>query len=266
MVAGANRSPARKGGFAGFEYRPGGGLVPIDKKVYICFLVMVMMAASPVSAAEPGAGTARLVVRVDRRTGRLIRASAQPSAPPASTARANAAVAPLVAGAARRHGVDPLLVDSVIQVESAYNPYALSPKGAQGLMQLMPATARMLGVNNSFDPRQNIEAGVRYLKQLKTLYGDDRLALAAYNAGPGAVAKYGRVPPYSETRYYVDEVTRRYQGAQKAAQEAAAAGSPEPGARSRDVPLPAVTVEERHPKLEQFVDAQGRLHLSTKRE
>jgi soluble lytic murein transglycosylase-like protein len=171
--------------------------------------------------------------------------------------------------AARTHNVDPLLVDSVIQVESSYDPYAVSPKGAEGLMQLMPSTARMLGVSNSFDPQQNIEAGVRYLKQLKDIFKDDRLALAAYNAGPGAVEKFKWIPPYRETLSYVDEVGRRYDGARKAAASEAAvqAAAPKPEGSAAPVEkVPSEKVEEKHPKLEQFVDQYGRLHLSTKRE
>jgi soluble lytic murein transglycosylase-like protein len=95
----------------------------------------------------------------------------------------------LVANIARRHEVEPSLVDSVIRVESNYNPNAVSSAGAMGLMQLIPSTARRFGVNNTFHPEQNIEGGVRYLKYLMQLYkGDERLALAAYNAGEGAVA------------------------------------------------------------------------------
>jgi soluble lytic murein transglycosylase-like protein len=111
---------------------------------------------------------------------------------------------------AGRNGVRSDLVRAVIQVESAFNPRAVSNKGAMGLMQLMPATARQFGVSNAFDPDQNVRGGVAYLRQLLDRYdGDERLALAAYNAGPGAVDRHGQtVPPFRETRDYVSRVNR----------------------------------------------------------
>lgn len=106
---------------------------------------------------------------------------------------------------AARYRVDPLLVHAVIGVESRHRPDAVSPAGAQGLMQLMPGTARMLGVSDPFDPRANVEGGVAYLRQLADEFGTV-LALAAYNAGPGAVRRYGGVPPFPETRGFVRSV------------------------------------------------------------
>lgn len=121
-----------------------------------------------------------------------------------------------IATAAREYGVDPALVRAVIHAESAFNSQALSPKGAQGLMQLMPATAQELGVKNAMVAAQNIHGGVNYLaKMLKRFNGDIRLAAAAYNAGPGAVSRYGGIPPYAETKAYVERVgilRNRYAG------------------------------------------------------
>ena len=110
---------------------------------------------------------------------------------------------------ARRHGVDEALVRAVILVESRYDAFAVSPRGAMGLMQLMPLTAVRFEVRNAFDPIENVDAGVRYLKELLARYsGETRLALAAYNAGEAAVERYGGVPPYRETTQYVRRVLR----------------------------------------------------------
>jgi hypothetical protein len=115
--------------------------------------------------------------------------------------------------AAERHSVDPNLVRSVVKVESNFNPNAVSRKGAMGLMQLMPATARSLNVSNPFDPQQNVDAGVRHLKQLLESYGGDvRLTLAAYNAGAGAVARSAGIPRFAETQNYVRRITDLYAG------------------------------------------------------
>ncbi len=122
-----------------------------------------------------------------------------------------------IAAAAREHGVDEAIVRAIIHAESAYNPNALSRVGAQGLMQLMPATARRFGVGNAFDASQNIQGGVKYLAWLlKRFKGDLTLASAGYNAGEGAVDKYKGVPPYKETQRYVQRVAvlaERYRGA-----------------------------------------------------
>ena len=115
--------------------------------------------------------------------------------------------------AAERYGVEAKLVEAVIGVESAFNPWAVSRKGARGLMQLMPQTASLLGVRNSFSPGQNIEGGVRYLRHLLDRYrGNLPLALAAYNAGAQAVDRYRGIPPYPETHEYVQRVLRVYGG------------------------------------------------------
>ena len=128
---------------------------------------------------------------------------------PRVSAGGTAAFKDLIASAAARHEVDPALVRAVMAAESGGNPAARSPVGAIGLMQLMPGTARDLGVANADDPAQNIEGGTKYLADLTRRFGLEH-GVAAYNAGPGAVEKYGGVPPYRETRTYVDRVMRLY--------------------------------------------------------
>src|SRR5712692_6246820 len=122
------------------------------------------------------------------------------------------------------HHIDPDLINSVIHAESGFNPRAVSPKGAQGLMQLMPQTASHLGVANAFDPRANVEGGTRYLRELLERYNFDLIkALAAYNAGPHRVEQYRGVPPYFETRAYVARVVRDFNRKKLAQRKAAAA-------------------------------------------
>ena len=149
----------------------------------------------------------------------------QATAGPTATAAAAAPAGPSgptpfgaeIEAAAQRHGLDPALLKGLIRQESNFNPTAGSPAGARGLTQLMPATAASLGVTDVTDPAQSIEGGAKYLKQqLDRFGGDVTKALAAYNAGPGAVAKYGGVPPYAETQAYVQKVqayAEQYRGA-----------------------------------------------------
>jgi hypothetical protein len=139
----------------------------------------------------------------------------------------------LVREASNRHGLDPDFVNSVIKAESNFEPRAVSSKGAQGLMQLMPGTAFLLGVTNPFDPQANIEGGTAYLSQLLDQYDNDAVkALAAYNAGPHRVDQYHGVPPYTETRAYVARIVRDY-NAKKRAQMKAQSGSASAAKKTR---------------------------------
>ena len=114
--------------------------------------------------------------------------------------------AEMINDAAVRYGIDPRLVAAVTRAESGFNPRAMSQAGAKGLMQLMDPTAKALGVKDSFDPQQNVNGGTKFLSEMLDRFDRPELALAAYNAGPGAVAKYGGIPPFQETRTYVDKV------------------------------------------------------------
>jgi soluble lytic murein transglycosylase-like protein len=212
---------------------------------------------------------ARSVVRADTRTGRLFRTvvvtprvvASRPISDSQKTSNA-APVADLIESTAKKYDVDPLLVHSVIQAESAYNPYAVSHKGAQGMMQLMPGTARRFGVRNSFDTRENIEGGVRYLKYLDSLFPNDlRLTLAAYNAGEGAVWKHrNKIPPYRETEAYVYKVGMRYG---KALREAEKKRLQKPVAKGPSTENADDEVEPTYARVVSYVDSNGRLHLRT---
>jgi len=182
-------------------------------------------------AADPPQRTSR-VIRPELRTGRLVAPvvvsprSVQeiivgPAGPalPAPAAKSNAAsgIDQAVQQIAAQHALSADLVNSMIKVESNYNPRAVSPKGALGLMQLVPSTARRFGVSDAFNARDNIGGGVRYLRYLLDLYGGNYpLALAAYNAGEGAVARYGGIPPFRETQNYVIQVWRQLDKNRKA--------------------------------------------------
>ncbi len=137
---------------------------------------------------------------------------APPKARPSAEAwhRLAGPYAEMIRRAAQRHGLDPVLLTAVAEVESGFDPQAVSHKGAAGLLQLMPETARRFGVVNSFDPDQNVEGGAQYLEWLLTRFsGDEQLALAGYNAGEGAVDRYQGIPPFPETERYVAQVLGR---------------------------------------------------------
>ena len=132
-----------------------------------------------------------------------------------------------ITAAAKKHGIDPALLAGLVKQESGFNPNAGSSAGAQGLCQLMPGTARGLGVTDLHDPVQSIEGGAKYLaQQLKTFNGDTALALAAYNAGPGAVQRFGGIPPYAETQNYVRIVQQNAAAFRTPAAPAASAAAP----------------------------------------
>ena len=150
----------------------------------------------------------------------------QPAAPtaPSPAAQNSAGLDDVVANASSRHQIDPDFINSVIHAESGFNPRAVSPKGAQGLMQLMPQTASKLGVVNAFDPAANVEGGTAYLRELLEKYNYDMIkALAAYNAGPQRVAQYHGVPPYRETQAYVARIVREFNRKKLEEQKLAAA-------------------------------------------
>ncbi len=212
-------------------------------------LAALLLAAAPGAAQQTPfaqAPAVKSVVRADPRSGRLVRSVVAPKAP--RTAQPAPRLNELIEQTAARHEVDPHLVRSVIAVESNFNQYAVSPKGAQGLMQLIPATARRFGVANPFDPASNLEAGVKYLKYLKDLFQDERLALAAYNAGEGAVQRYKGIPPYAETRDYVEKVRRLY-------------GSALQNAPAPDETAPALPLLR---SLETILGPDGRIYLRTR--
>ena len=187
------------------------------------------------------------VVRPDLRTGKLVRSMIVSYKPVAEQRVAGIVVQPRVVSSAavpeppapsggigeaveriaREHSLSPELIHSVIKVESNYNPYAVSSKGALGLMQLIPATARRFGVSDVFNPIENIQGGARYLRYLLDLYaGNYPLALAAYNAGEGAVTKYGGVPPFAETRNYLILLRKQLEQARGELVKRAAAAKP----------------------------------------
>jgi soluble lytic murein transglycosylase-like protein len=199
------------------------------------------------------------VVRTDVRTGKLIRQTAESPATQQRQDRKNTVAQPIrdmVEEAAARNSVEAPLVHSVIRAESGFNPRAVSSKGAQGLMQLIPATAKRFGVQDSFDAKENVEGGVKYLRYLIDLFhGDYTQAVAAYNAGEGAVTKYGGVPPYKETRDYVAAVARNLEQERRLS------------ARSNAAPVASALadseVAEKYSPITASVGADGRITYRT---
>lgn len=173
-------------------------------------MLSALQPAPPAAPAASGQGGQSFAQVLSSQTAPGTAPSAGASAPVAGGSLGGGAPSQydgLISAAAQRHGIDPALLKGLIRAESNFNPKAGSPAGAQGLTQLMPGTARSLGVTDPFDPAQSIEGGAKYLKQMLDKFdGDQRLALAAYNAGPGAVARFGGVPPYAETQAYVKKV------------------------------------------------------------
>lgn len=181
------------------------------------FANAVQIQTPRVEAPKKVPGTKRLTISRNYThtpaPGALVHLTSQPINPSLSGfTTGNAAVDDFIVESGKRNSVDPLLLYSIMHQESSFKPRALSHKGARGLMQLMPPTASRFGVTNIWDPKQNIEGGARYMRFLLDLFGGDvRLALAGYNAGEGAVMKYGyNVPPYNETQEYVRRIGRRY--------------------------------------------------------
>jgi len=207
------------------------------------------------------------VVRPDLRTGKLVRSVVVAARPVNEQKVAETLIRPRVVSGteplrdaqpaplgidetvnriAAEHGLSAALIHSVIKVESNYNPYAVSSKGALGIMQLIPETARRFGVANVFNPEENIRGGAKYLRYLLDLFGNTPLALAAYNAGEAAVAKYGGIPPFAETQNYVILVARQLAAANKAAAAKSVAVA-KPKLAPADPDSPAHIVEERQP-------------------
>lgn len=208
-----------------------------NNSMRFCFILTVVVfvaGALPVAAQQ---GNMTTVVRADAKTGRLVRTVImQPKM------LASGEVKAMIERVANEQGVERELVDSVIRAESAYNANAVSPKGAQGIMQLIPATARRFGVSNTFNPLENIQGGVKYLRFLLDYYqGDYAKAIAAYNAGENAVDKYHGIPPFAETQNYVAQVAKNLQAARAAAPPVRKVSQAAGNATNAETPRPIQT-------------------------
>ena len=186
---------------------------------WICMVVFLMLVFRPPLASEQQQPLT--VVKSPEACGEIMNSPGQEKTqtvlnpketPPVTSKKKDVRFGSIIQQAADRHQVDPALVRAIIMAESSYNPKAISKKGAKGLMQLMPKTAASLGVVDSFNPEDNIHAGVGYFKKLMNQFdGNVEFALAAYNAGSRKVRKYQGVPPFKATRYYVKKVLQYYQ-------------------------------------------------------
>ncbi len=208
--------------------------------------------AASVPPAVPARTPVKTVVRANEKTGRLVRTVIAPPTPRVAPAELNE----IVDRIASQQGVEAPLVHSVILAESNYNTTAVSPKGAQGIMQLIPSTARRFGVSNTFDAADNIQGGVRYLRFLLDYYhGDYTKSIAAYNAGEAAVDKYDGVPPFPETLGYVRTVARNLtaqrqnQNRKSSAPNVAIQGEPD--------------TAEVHPPIQTRIGADGIIYYET---
>ena len=209
-----------------------------------CFILMVVM---PVFAAPNDITT---VVRANAKTGKLVRSTVVQIQPVADE-NLNSMIDRISA----EQGIEAPLVHSVIMAESNYSATALSPKGAQGMMQLIPSTAKRFGVADAFDPQDNIQGGVRYLKFLLDYYqGDYPKAIAAYNAGEKAVDKYKGIPPFAETRNYVSQVSKNLKSERERQKLAAKPAAPPPA--------PTTTTETYRPILASL-GSDGRVYYRT---
>ncbi len=211
---------------------------------------MPALASSPDGAVP----VARSVVRADARSGRLVRSMVvvRPAVSPERNAENAAATKELIDRIAAEQGVEAPLAQSIALAESRYYQFAVSPKGAEGIMQLEPSTARRFGVRNPFDREENVRGGVKYLKFLLDYYqGDYTKAVAAYNAGEKAVDKYKGTPPYLETRNYVVRVSRNLASAR------------EKSAKKTTNALPGPIPAETYRLIQTSVGSDGRIYYRT---
>ncbi len=195
-------------------------LVPLERAYAVADIYQYVDDAGVVHFSNVGVSTGKKLRKVQSTPASrstIVKSQSVAAATVAETAPApdtlTQTYADIIKAACNRHGVDPALVQALVKVESGFNPYALSRKGAMGLMQLMPQTAEDMNVTNTFNPHENVDGGVRYLRYLIDRYeGNLALALAAYNSGETAVKKWGTIPPFPETQSYVQKILGLYNG------------------------------------------------------